>query len=115
LRLGDFDDRGDGSFARWMATVLDRKVLDETRRHVGAAKRDVRREFVAGTSIVRLAGAADDPSPSVQAMRGEERARIDAAMASLPEPQRRVIALVQEERLTFEEAGARLGRSADAA
>jgi len=36
-------------------------------------------------------------------------------MASLPGPQRDVIRLVQEERLTFEEAGARLGRSADAA
>lgn len=115
LHLDEFHERGDGSFARWMATVLDRKVLDEVRRFAGTGKRDVQREIGGGSSIVRLAGAAGDPSPSTEAMRREERARIDAALATLPEPQRRVIGLVQEERLTFEQAGERLGRSADAA
>ena len=115
LRLGEFEERGEGSFARWMATVLDRKVLDEVRRFAGTGKRDVRREVAAGSSVERHAGAASDPSPSTEAVRGEERTRIDAAMATLPEPQRAVISLVQEERLTFEQAGARIGRSADAA
>lgn len=115
LHLDEFEERGEGSFAKWMATVLDRKVLDETRRFAGTGKRDVHREIGAGSSVVRLAGASLDPSPSGEAMRGEERARIDAALAKLPEPQRLVIGLVQEEQLTFEAAGERLGRSAEAA
>jgi RNA polymerase sigma-70 factor, ECF subfamily len=114
LRLAEFKDRGEGSFQRFIATVLDRKVLDETRRYAGTGKRDARREVGAGTSVERILGAANDPSPSVVAARVEERARLDAAIATLPEAQRTVLLLVHDCDLTYVEAGERLGRTPDA-
>ena len=94
LKLGEFEDRGDGSFARWLHTVLERKILNEVRRHIDSSKRDARREVAAGSSVVRIAGASSDPSPSVVAVDAEDRARLVAAMKDLPEAQRTALQLV---------------------
>ena len=58
LSLGDFEDRGDGSFARWLRGILDRRIARELRRHHGTAKRDARRE-------VRMPTAAGAGLPDV--------------------------------------------------
>jgi RNA polymerase sigma-70 factor, ECF subfamily len=110
-RLGDFEDRGDGSFARWLHTVLERKILNEVRRHVGSSKRDARREVAAGSSVVRIAGESPDPSPSVVATEAEDRARLVVAMKDLPEAQRTALRLVHEQHLSFDEAAARMDRT----
>ncbi len=114
LNLCDFEERGDGSFARWLHTVLERKILNEVRRHVGSKKRDARREVAAGSSVVRIAGASSDPSPSVAAIDAEDRARLVTAMRDLPEAQRAAIRLVHEEHLSFDDAAARMKRTAGA-
>lgn len=114
LAIGDFEERGDGSFARWLHTVLQRKILDEVRRYEGAGKRDVRREVPAGSSVVRMAGASPDPSPSAAAMHIEERGRLLAAMEGLPGPQRTALRLVYEEHLSLADAAARMKRSPEA-
>lgn len=114
LKLGDFEARGDGSFARWLHTVLERKILNEARHYVGSQKRDARREVAAGSSVVRIAGASSDPSPSVAAIDAEDRARLVTAMEDLPEAQRAALRLVHEEHLSFEDAAARMKRSAGA-
>src|SRR5688572_15585954 len=44
LRLEDFEDRGPGSFGNWVSKILDHKLRDELRRHLGFSKRDARRE-----------------------------------------------------------------------
>jgi RNA polymerase sigma-70 factor (ECF subfamily) len=114
LHLEDFEDRGEGSFGGWLGAVVERKVLDELRRFVGTDKRDVAREVAGGSSVARLAGTSGDPSPSAAAIRDEDAARLAAAMERLPEPHRQVLRLIHEERLPLAEAGARMGRSADA-
>jgi RNA polymerase sigma-70 factor, ECF subfamily len=115
LRLGEFEDRGEGSFARWMHTVLEHKLLDEVRRYAGTEKRDVRREVAAGSSVVRLAGAAPGATPSAVAVAAEERARVRAAVGDLPEAMRTLLRLVHDDGLTVAEAAARTGRSPQAA
>lgn len=112
--LGDFEDRGDGSFARWLHTILRRRLLDEVRDLARTAKRDARREVAAGSSVVRLAGAAPEASPSAEAVADEERELVRAAMHGLPDSLRRVLQLVHEERLTIDEAAVRLGRTRQA-
>jgi RNA polymerase sigma-70 factor (ECF subfamily) len=111
LKLGDFEDRGDGSFKGWLGTILERKILDEVRDLVRTAKRDVRREVAAGSSVVRIAGAAPQASPSAAAIEDEERAAVRAEMASMSGSHREVLRLVHEERLSIEDAAARLGRT----
>ena len=112
--LGGFEDRGDGSFARWLHTVLERKILNEVRRHVGSRKRDPRREVAGGSSVVRVEGVAPGPSPSTAAAHAEDRARLLTAMEGLPAPLRTALRLVHADGLTYEEAAERMGRSAEA-
>jgi RNA polymerase sigma-70 factor (ECF subfamily) len=115
LHLEEFEDRGEGSFRGWLATVAERKVLDELRRFAGTDKRNLAREVGGGTTAARLAVTSGDPSPSAAAIGNEESARLAAAMERLSTEHREVIRLVHELRLPLAEAGARMGRSADAA
>jgi len=115
LAMGDFEDRGDGSFAAWLRTILERRIANEVRDGVLAAKRDARREVRIPTGT---GGEGPEPgllSPSEEAMAEEEAARVRAAKALLSRDHRTVVDLVHEEGLTLVEAGARMGRSADAA
>jgi len=114
LHLDEFEDRGEGSFRGWLGVVAERKVLDELRRFAGTGKRDVAREVGGGSTAARLAATSGDPSPSAAAIGDEESARLAAAMEHLSEEHREVIRLVNEQRLPLAEAGARMGRSAEA-
>jgi RNA polymerase sigma-70 factor (ECF subfamily) len=114
LAIGDFEDRGDGSFAAWLRTILERRIVNEVRGGVGAAKRDPRRERRILTGTSGAGAAQDQPSPSEDAIAWEEEARVRSATASLSEDHRTVIALVHDEGLPLAAAGERMGRSADA-
>ena len=111
LRLADFEDRGEGSFRRWLATIAENKALDEVRHHVGAGKRDVRREVDVQSGIVRLAGPASGRSASADLRDAEDKAQVERAMSALPGAQREVMRLVHEERLTMEQSAERMDRS----
>ena len=114
LRLGELEDRGDGSFRRWLRQILEHKVVDEVRRHVGAGSRDVRREIRLGTRAESQAGAGDQTSPSMQVANAEETAAVRRAVEELPSAYAEVVRWVHQEGLTLVEAGARMGRSAEA-
>jgi RNA polymerase sigma-70 factor (ECF subfamily) len=113
--LGDFEDRGPGSFRRWLERVLDFQVNDEVKRHVGAAKRSAHREVSQATGDPAADPAGPEPTPSVHAIAAEERAALAAAMRDLPDDDRRVLDLVHRQGTDFGEAGRAMGRSADAA
>jgi RNA polymerase sigma-70 factor (ECF subfamily) len=116
LALGDFEDRGDGSFGRWLRGIVAHRVAHEIERHIGAEKRDVRREERIRTGSVDGVGAApDQPTPSEEAVSAEEEAALHAALADLPDDYATVVRLVHVEGLKLADAGARMGRSADAA
>jgi RNA polymerase sigma-70 factor (ECF subfamily) len=112
MSLGKFEDRGDGSFNAWLRTILDRKLVDEVRRHTDAAMRDARREERLATDAG--VAATDQPSPSAEIVAAEESAAVRAAVAELPSDYAVVIRLIHQEGLTLVEAGTRMGRSADA-
>jgi RNA polymerase sigma-70 factor (ECF subfamily) len=116
LALGKFEDRGDGSFGKWLRGILAHRVGHEIERHIGADKRDVRREERIRTGSVDGVGAApDQPSPSEEAVSAEEREVLHAALEGLPDDYATVVRLVHIEGVKLAEAGARMGRSADAA
>lgn len=111
LGLGEFEERGDGSFAAWLGKILERKILDETRNWIGTVKRDVRREVDVRSAIVQLAGSAHERGVSADLRDAETRERIARAIETLPAGQRAVMRLVHGERLPVEQAAERLGRS----
>jgi RNA polymerase sigma-70 factor (ECF subfamily) len=110
-RLDDFEDRGPGSFRRWLSTVLAHKGDDAVRRHVLAEKRSARREVSASA----VPAADDAATPSQVTVQGEERERLCNAIEGLAGDDRVIICLVHEQGCTFEEAGRVMGRSAEAA
>ena len=112
LDVGKFEDRGDGSFAKWLQKILRHKLLDEVRRHAGVGKRDVRREQRLATETP--VADTGQPSPSAEVVSIERAAALRAAIDDLPSDQATVLRLIHQEGLTQVEAGERMGRSADA-
>jgi len=115
LRLSDFEDRGDGSFAKWAHGILEHKVLDEVRRQIEAEKRDARREQRLRTTGTGVGVAGRVPSPSAEMMAAERSEMLRSQIGRLPDAHREILRLVHDEGLTLVAAGARMGRSADAA
>ena len=115
LSLGNFEDRGCGSFAAWLRNILECRIANEVRDGVGAAKRDARREVRIPTGTQGAGVAQDHRSPSQDAVAEEDAARVRAERENLSDDHRTVLALVHDEELTFDAVGARMGRSADAA
>jgi RNA polymerase sigma-70 factor (ECF subfamily) len=110
LSLGEFEDRGDGSFGRWLRQILEHKILDEVERG-DAGKRDPRREVPLPEGDEGAAPAADQTSPSVQIVAAEETAEVRAAVDELPSDWQTVIRLLHREGLTVAQAAERMGRS----
>lgn len=114
LALGDFEDRGDGSFARWLRGIVAHKVDYELRRHGGTAKRDARREERLPTDAGRATPAVDQTSVSQGAVRDEQTANLRRVIDELRPEHAAALRLVHLEGLTLAEAGARMGKSAEA-
>ncbi len=100
----------------WLRAILA-NVLAASARRFEAGARDIGRErSLAGDLVLsssRLEGllAADQTSPSQRAVRGEELLRLAAAMARLPEDQRRVVELHYLKGLPVAETAEQMGRS----
>jgi RNA polymerase sigma-70 factor (ECF subfamily) len=115
LSLDDFEDRGDGSFGRWLRGIVEHRVAREVRRHGGVAKRDVRREVRIPTVDGGATPVDGARSPSRAAMAVEQAGALRDAIEALPPDQGEVVRLVHFEGLTLVAAGERMSRSQDAA
>jgi RNA polymerase sigma-70 factor (ECF subfamily) len=109
----DFQGDSDEELLAWLRQILLNQVND-TRRKFDAEKRQVDREVAVNQSQLEDMSAGTD-TPSAQAVAAEQRAALDQAMARLPEDYRQVVVLRNWERRSFEEIGAIMGRSAEAA
>jgi RNA polymerase sigma-70 factor (ECF subfamily) len=114
LGLADFEDRGDGSFAKWLRGILANKVAYEARRHGGTAKRDARREARLPTDAGHAVPASSQTSVSQGAMRDEQAADLRRVVDTLPAEHAAALRLVHLEGLTLAAAGERMGKSAEA-
>jgi RNA polymerase sigma-70 factor (ECF subfamily) len=116
--LGQFRGHTQEEFAAWLRQILARNLADEVRR-ITTGKRDQARErSLAGAhdSAARLEAwlAAEQSSPSEQAVRREQSDRLAGALAGLPEDQRRAVELHHLAGWPLDRIGAELGRSKEA-
>jgi RNA polymerase sigma-70 factor (ECF subfamily) len=108
--------RGEEEVAAWLRQLLVHNVADAGRA-LSRAKRDVglerSLEAALEQSSVRLQAilAADQSSPSQQAMRNEQWLRVADALARLPQPQREAVVLHYLQGLPLAEVAGQLGRS----
>ena len=116
-----FRGRTEAERAAWLRQILANQLAAAVRRYLDAGKRDARRERSLSVAVedssARLEAllAADQPSPSQQAVRHEELRRLAEALARLPEDQRQAVELHHLHGLPVEEVARTLGRSQAAA
>ncbi|HET6880232.1 MAG TPA: sigma-70 family RNA polymerase sigma factor [Pirellulales bacterium] len=98
----------------WLNRILQNRAGQAVRQYRLAAKRNVRSErSLSAWGEWQL--AADVETPSRQVAAAEEADRLAAALACLPNHYQTVIQLRNTERKSFDEIGALMGRSPEAA
>ena len=108
-----FPGRTGPEWTAWLRRILRNLVTNSIRDSL-ARCRDRRLEVRFDTREAEHPQATESGSPVEQAIVQERCAALRVALARLSDPHRRVLCLRTLEGLTFAEAGARLGRSADA-
>ncbi len=107
--FGHFQGDSPDDLRRWLRRHLLNNLVSFARRYRGAGKRKVGREVPLGTgssSADRGGGvAADEPSPSGQAMANEQAEAIQQALDRLPDDYRLVILLRYQEERSFDDIG----------
>ena len=102
----------------WLNRILTRKIVEVHRYYRGFAKRDISREIRLSevqTKDDTVGRSGVIASPMELAGKAETSRSLFNALAKLNEEQQEAIRLRSIDRLSFEEVGNRLGRSADAA
>jgi RNA polymerase sigma-70 factor (ECF subfamily) len=115
--FGAFHGSSREELLAWLRKILQNNLAVHRRRYRGTRKRQVSLEIPIGGSSGAAAWHAlrcDSATPGAAAVRREQMAALLAALGRIPEDYRRVVVWHQYERLTFEQIGQRLGRSADA-
>jgi RNA polymerase sigma-70 factor, ECF subfamily len=114
-----FHGSSEDELLAWLRQILLNNVANFTRRYRTTGKREVGREVpLQPQDSEKAAGpSVPDPTrtPSSQAVEREQAEALQRALARLPDEYRRVIVHRYLEGRSFEEIGALMNRSADAA
>lgn len=118
-----FRGRSSAELLAWLRSVLVNNLHRAVEHHLGAEKRDMRREVSLERidasieqSAVRLEQVLQDPgsSPSLRAQRQEREVALADQLAKLPRDYREVIVLRHLSGLPFDQIGERMQRSTGA-
>lgn len=102
----------------WLCKILQNNLAVFRRRYRGTRKRQVALEVSIGAKSdggARDGMPCETQTPSFNAASHEQAAALMAALERIPEDYRRVVVWYQYDRLTFDEIGRRLDRTAEAA
>lgn len=114
--ISRFVSQGDGSFARWLATLARCNVRDavkmlEAQKRGGRSRRTPQPTGVEPFIFLFEDLAATGSTPSQHAARAEARADIEAAIATLPPQYARVVQMYDIEGRPIDEVAAALERT----
>jgi RNA polymerase sigma-70 factor (ECF subfamily) len=114
--IDQFRGRNEQEFAGWLRSILSNALADVIRKHT-ALKRDVALERSLNAALDESSAhmeqwlAADQPSPSDEAMTGERLLRLAEALDELPADQRRAVTLHHLERQSLAQVADCMDRS----
>ncbi len=111
-----FTGSTEGDLLAWLRRILLNNLANVRRHYLGTDKRRVSREVaLAETSPAELLnGLRVEESPSGEAQARERDEELQRALARLPQETRQIVYWRNYDRLTFEDIGRRLDRSAEA-
>lgn len=118
--FGRFRGTSEAELTQWLRQILRAQLLHLLRRYFGTRGRDLRlerqlaEELDATSQALDRALVAPHSSPSQQATRREQAARLADALNQLPDDYRDVLVLRYLEGLRFPEIAPRMGRSVEA-
>ena len=107
--FGGMNTDSEQELLRWLRTILSHNIAD-AQKSFATGKRNVQIEQAIDSGCVDQLD-----SPSHCAMRSEDRARIEAALALLPERYRQVVVLRNLQERRFSEIGALMNLTEDSA
>jgi RNA polymerase sigma-70 factor (ECF subfamily) len=113
-----FHGRSRDELLAWLRTILRNNLAVFRRRYRGTGKRRVALEVpleATSSGVPPAVLTCDAMTPGALAARREQTAALMVALGRIPEDYRRVVLWHQYDRLTFQEIGRRLDRSAEAA
>jgi RNA polymerase sigma-70 factor (ECF subfamily) len=117
--FAQFRGDGEGELLAWLRQMLLNNLRDFTRRHQLAGKRNLGREVAldarASGENSAYSLVSDSTSPSEKVMRVESGEIVQRALERLSDDHRRVLMLRYHEGRSFEEIGALMDRSGNAA
>jgi RNA polymerase sigma-70 factor (ECF subfamily) len=116
--IGRFRGSTEGEFLCWLRNMLARILMNQMRRYLGTARRDLRREQPLfdhddSTGCRALDPVAPDTSPSQRALKHERFGRLAEAIERLPALYRKVIVLRHNEGRSFADVARELDRTED--
>lgn len=111
--LPDFAGQSEQELLAWLRRILQNNLTDNRRRYFQTAKRQLDKEQPLESGDDH--GVSGPVTASSIVTRDEDAERMRIAVARLPEDYRRVIELRNWQLKSFEDTGAELGRSAEAA
>ena len=112
--LDTYQDRGPGSFGRWLRTIMENRLKTKLRT-LHTAKREVSREEALSKESEGDGLSVISTTPDDLVARAEQMARITRALAGLPEQEKEIIVLTNLDHLTLRDAAKRLDLSESAA
>jgi RNA polymerase sigma-70 factor (ECF subfamily) len=115
--FGNFQGHSRDELLAWLRKILQNNLAVHRRRYRDTRKRQVSLEIPLGSlsgGPARHALPCDKVTPGAAAVHKEQTAALVAALGRIPDDYRRVVVWHQYDRLTFEQIGLRLGRSAEA-
>jgi RNA polymerase sigma-70 factor, ECF subfamily len=117
--FGEFRGTSEVEFLAWLKQIIFRKVIDVHRHYRDFAVRDISREIPLSFLMERdesiAPGIVGPARPNEPVSPAKDGLTFDDVVATLNEEEQQVIQLHGIEELSFDEVGARLGRSSKTA
>ncbi|MFC1793660.1 sigma-70 family RNA polymerase sigma factor [Planctomycetota bacterium] len=118
--LDGFTYKNEGDFVRWLSKIAENELKGNLRK-LHADKRDIRKVVrfdddrpTTGGGYTGIPGHVDTATPSVIMAKRDELARLEKAIDKLKPEYREVIILTKIDGLSYNDMGARLGKSDEA-